>query len=119
MFDLQKHSELLSDYVLMAPYGPHYMQATQMAGTVKMNWYNFAFEQGYKTHLIKEPYLEMPVAVILFDDDLKQSPINSDNVIYSGKEFQIVKTPYELKDGLDEYGNVDPSIYFYFAERSP
>ncbi len=114
MFDLQKHSELLSNYVLMTPFGPHYLQVTQMASTVKMNWYNFWFEQAYKANLIKEPYLEMRVAIILFEDDPKQTSVNGDDVIYSGKEFQIVKTPYRLKDRLDENGNVVIDNYFDF-----
>ncbi len=115
MSDLQKHSEILSNYVLMTPLGFRYFQVTQMAGTVKMNWYNFAHELGYGAHLIKEPYLEMPVAIILFNDDLKQNYINSADVIYSGKEFLIVKTPYKLKDGLDQDGNVDINNYFEFG----
>lgn len=121
MSDLQKHSELLSNYVLMTPYGPHYMQVTQMAATVKMNFYNFAFERDYKTNLIKEPYLEMPVAIILFDvsdDDRKQLSINGDDFVYSGKEFLIVKTPYKLKDGLDEHGNVDIGNYFDYRRKN-
>jgi hypothetical protein len=124
MFDLQKHSELLSNYVLMPPFESHEGQRWQMAATVKMNYYRWMYDRDSRprTNLIREPYLEMPVAVILFDDDLnrlKQTFINGDDVIYSGKEFQIVKTPYKLKDGLDEHGNVDPNTYFDFGETSP
>jgi hypothetical protein len=114
MSDLQSHGELLSTYVLMAPYGPHYSQVTQMAGTVKMNWYNFLFEQYYRAALIKEPYLEMPVAIIMFHDDPTQTTVNADDVVYSNKEFQIVKTPYRLKDRLDENSNVVIGNYFDF-----
>jgi len=115
MFDLQKHSELLSNYVVMTPFERHNLQCLQMAATVKMNWYNFSYERAYKGNLITEPYLEMPVAVILFEDDPKPTFVDSDDVIYSGKEFQIVKTPYKLKDGLDEHGNVAIKNYFDFG----
>ncbi len=114
MFDLQYHSKPLSNYVLMTPSERHDLQCEQMAATVKMNFYNFVYERDNNTNLIKEPYLEMPVAIIIFDDDLKQSSINSADIIYSGKEFQIVKTPYKLKDRLDEHGNVDINNYFNF-----
>jgi hypothetical protein len=121
MADLQDHSDLLDTYVLMtayAPYDRHYTQVTQMAATVKMNWYNFAHEEGYGARLIKEPYLDMPVAIILFDvsdDDRAELRINADDVLYSGKEFLIVKTPYKLKDRLDENGNVAIDNYFDFG----
>ena len=114
MFDLQKHSELLSNYVLMTPFEGHDLPCILMASTVKMNWYNFWYEQAYKGKLIKEPYLEMRVAIVLFEDDPKQTFVNGDDVIYSGKEFQIVKTPYRLKDRLDENGNVVIDNYFDF-----
>jgi hypothetical protein len=120
MSDLQEHSELLDNYVLMTPYGPHYMQVTQIAATFKMNFYNFAFERDYKTNLIREPYLDMPVAIILFDvsdDDRKQISANGDDFIYSGKEFLVVKTPFKLKDGLDEHGDVRIENYFYRTEN--
>lgn len=115
MSDLQKHSEILNNYVLMTPFEGHDLPCMLMASTVKMNWYNFWYEQAYKGKLIKEPYLEMRVAIILFEDDPKQSFVNGDDVIYSGKEFQIVKTPYRLKDRLDENGNVVIDNYFDFT----
>ena len=114
MFDLQYHSKPLSNYVLMTPSERHDLQCEQMAATVKINFSNFVYERDNNTNLIKEPYLEMPVAIIIFDDDLKQSSINSADIIYSGKEFQIVKTPYKLKDRMDEHGNVDINNYFNF-----
>jgi hypothetical protein len=117
-FLFKNQSELLSNYVLMTPYGLNYFHTTQMSSVFKMNFYNFPFEVGYQKPLIKTPYLEMPVAIIIFYNDQKKTTINSDDVIYSGKEFQIVKTPYRLKDRLDENGNVDINNYFNFGSNA-
>jgi hypothetical protein len=114
----QKQSELLSNYVFMTPFKQHYLQNAQIASTVKMNWYNFYLTYVSKKHLINEPYLETPVAIIFFDDDLTQFSFNSDDVIFSGKEFQIIKTPFKLKDRLDETGIVDVNNYFNFGDTA-
>jgi hypothetical protein len=117
-FNFKEQSQLLSNYVLMTPYGPNYFRTIQIASVVKMNFYNFAHEVGYKKSLIKTPYLEMPVAIILYYDDQKQTSVNSDDVIYSGQEFQIVKTPFRLEDRLDENGNVEIDNYFNFGSNT-
>jgi hypothetical protein len=117
-FLFAKQSESLSNYVLMTPYGTNYFRTTQIASVNKMNFYNFSFEVGYQKPLIKTPYLEMPVAIILYYNDLKQTSVNGDDVIYSNKEFEIVKTPYRLKDRLDENGNVEIDNYFNFGANS-
>jgi hypothetical protein len=113
-----KQSEIISTYVLMIPFGsehPQYLSWSQMAATIKMNWCNFYFSQAYNKQLIKEPYLDMPVAIVFFDDDLKQFSSDTEDIIYSGSEFQVVKTAYKLKDGLDEHGLVDVNNYFDFG----
>ncbi len=118
LVDYKQQSGQFSNYVLMTPYGPNYFHTIQMASVVNMNFYNFSFETGYQKPLIITPYWEMPVAIILFYNDTKQTPVNADDVIYSGKEFQIVKTPYRLKDRLDENGSVDINNYFNFGSNA-
>jgi hypothetical protein len=118
MFAFNKASESLSNYVLMMPLASEYSQYvhwSQLAATEKMNWCNFYFSQTYKTQLIKGPYLDAPVAIIFSSDDLDKFSINSRDVIYSGQEFEIVKTPYKLGDRLDEHGLVDVNNYFDFG----
>ena len=117
-FLFRQESELLSNYVLMMPFGsdyPQYVHWSQLAATVKMNWCNFYFSRTYKKQLIKEPYLEKPVAIIFFGDELKQFSSNSEDIVYSGKEFQVVKTPYTLEDRLDVNGLVEVNNYFDFG----
>ncbi len=118
MFYLQRHNEVFSNNVLMTPYGSNYFHTVQMASVVKMNFYNFSFEIGYQKPLMITPYLEMPVAIILYYNDQKQTTIDSDDVIYSGNEFQVLKTPYRLKDRLDQNGAVDINNYFNFGSNA-
>jgi hypothetical protein len=118
MFAFNKYSESLNNYVLMMPFASEYSQYvhwSELAATVKMNWCNFYFSQTYKTQLIKGPYLDMPVAIIFSGDDINKFSINSQDVVYSGQEFEIVKTPYKLGDRLDEHGLVDVNNYFDFG----
>jgi hypothetical protein len=108
MFSLQKDSAILSGYVLMTPsIQPYYYQWEQLAGVTKINWYDYVFEQQNNVHLIDEPYLNMPVAIVIF----KGEPKGSGSVIYSNKDFEIVRTPYTLEQGLDKNGNVDINNY--------
>jgi len=108
MFSLQKNSSVLNGYVLMTPdVEPYYYQWEQLAGVIKVNWYDYVFEQQNNVHLINEPYLNMPVAVVIFNGE----PKASGNIIYANKDFEIVRTPYTLEQGLDNNGNVDINNY--------
>jgi hypothetical protein len=118
MFAFKNNSESLSNYVLMMPLASEYSQYahwSQLAATEKINWCNFYFSQTYKTQLIKGPYLNTPVAIIFSSDDLNKFSINSRDIVYSGQEFEIVKTPYKLGDRLDEHGTIDVNNYFDFG----
>jgi hypothetical protein len=109
MFSLQKNSAILNGYVLMTPdVAPYYYQWEQLAGVTKINWYDYVFEQQNNVHLIDEPYLNMPVAIVLFNGE---DILSNDAVIYSNKDLNIVKTPYTLEQGLDKNGNVDINNY--------
>ena len=87
---------------------PYYYQWEQLAGVTKINWYDYVFEQQNNVHLIDEPYLNMPVAIVLFNGE---DILSNDAVIYSNKDLNIVKTPYTLEQGLDKNGNVDINNY--------
>jgi hypothetical protein len=121
MFALKKSSEPLSNYVLMMPFASDYSQYinwSQLAATEKLYWYNFYFTQIYKKQLIKELYLDMPVAIIFSSDELKQFSTDNQDIVYAGREFQVIKTPYKLRDRLDEHGTVDVNNYFNFGDTA-
>lgn len=116
MAGLQKDSELLSQYVVMASYGPRYTQVVQLAATANMHFYNFSYERDYKKTLISEPYLDLPVAVFLFDlsdEDREFISPDGSGFLFSGEEFVIAKTAYRLRGGLDDQGRVEMRNYLY------
>jgi len=108
MFKLQKDSVFLNNYVIMTPdIQPYYYKVEQLAGVVRMNWYDYVFEKNNNIHLIDTPYLNMPVAIIIFNGE----PKDSGEILYSNKELEIIKSPCTLEQGLDKNGNVDINNY--------
>jgi hypothetical protein len=109
LFSLQKHSSVLNGYVLMTPFvEQYYYRWEQLAGVAKINWYDYVYEQQNNVHLIDTPYLNMPVAIVIFSGE----PKDSGQILYSNKEFEIIKSPFTLEQGLDKNGNVDINNYY-------
>jgi hypothetical protein len=86
----------------------YYYRWEQLAGVAKINWYDYVYEQQNNVHLIDTPYLNMPVAIVIFSGE----PKDSGQILYSNKEFEIIKSPFTLEQGLDKNGNVDINNYY-------